>query len=175
MCQPTSKRLFFALWPDEASRQQCGHLISALRTPRRGKAVAADNLHVTLVFLGNVDAQQQQRLCQLAAQLKPAPMALNFDRLTFWRQPRIVCLTSSVEDPATNRLARELADIAVACGIEIDRRPYRPHVTLFRKLDQPLNTDFASIHWQNKDFCLVESISAETGVRYEVLQRWPSA
>ena len=49
--RPETRRLFFALWPDEATRERMAALLKALRGAR-GRAVKAEKLHVTLAFIG---------------------------------------------------------------------------------------------------------------------------
>ncbi len=168
-----TKRLFFALWPDSSTRQQCRELIATFDC--NGKAVAADNLHVTLVFLGRVDSQQQTAITQEADSLSVAAMALQFDQLSYWKKPAIGCLTTSFPvDSALVSLADQLAAIAERCGIVVDKRPFTPHVTLFRKLTAALQGEFVPIQWQAKEFCLAESCASASGVLYRVLKRWPS-
>ena len=61
MAEPT-RRLFFALWPDAVLKAQIGH---AARTPARsvdGRRVRDENLHLTLLFLGNVGADAEARV-----------------------------------------------------------------------------------------------------------------
>ena len=48
------ERLFFALWPDEALRQQLAVYPPMLKGCG-GRLVVQDNLHITLAFLGSVD------------------------------------------------------------------------------------------------------------------------
>ncbi|MDH5265059.1 MAG: RNA 2',3'-cyclic phosphodiesterase, partial [Betaproteobacteria bacterium] len=48
-------RLFFALWPDAAARAALADLARATANRYGGRAVPAANLHLTLVFLGEVD------------------------------------------------------------------------------------------------------------------------
>lgn len=166
-----SKRLFFALWPDQHTRRRCIELTAGLKVNAR--PVAAANLHVTLVFLGNVDPAIEHALCQAAAELTIEPMQLSFDRLSYWRKPAVGCLTASRRDPAIEHLAADLADIASRLGVVLDEKPYRPHVTLYRKLQHPIAAEFDAIEWRADGFCLVESRSTPHGVEYQVLQRWP--
>ncbi|WP_347988132.1 hypothetical protein [Methylomonas sp. AM2-LC] len=53
------KRLFFALWPETAVREQCVAVYKKLPNSM-GKPVLASNLHCTLLFLGNVSAAQSR-------------------------------------------------------------------------------------------------------------------
>ncbi len=54
------QRLFFALWPSEEVRAGLAEVMASLDV-RGGKPVAAENLHITLLFLGSVTAQT--RIC----------------------------------------------------------------------------------------------------------------
>ncbi len=47
-------RLFFALWPDPPTRTALAMLVDGLPLVG-GRRVPAENLHLTLAFLGNVD------------------------------------------------------------------------------------------------------------------------
>ncbi len=173
MQNQTTKRLFFALWPDETTRQKCCEVMARLGDHGKGKPVAEQNLHVTLVFLGNVNSLQQQAICRAADDLPVLPMTLQFDQLRFWRKPAIGCLTARLTDPAIVTLAGQLTEIAKSQGIAIDQRPYTPHVTLFRKLTALLPGEFPPIPWHADDFCLVESCASDHGVIYRILERWP--
>lgn len=169
----TSKRLFFALWPDSSIRRQCDELLTSLSSNRCGTAVALGNLHVTLVFLGKVDSQQEQLISQAASRLSVSNMFLTFDQLSYWHKPAIGCLIASKVDPNVTTLVEQLTYIAESCGIVVDKRPYQAHITLFRKQRSPLLAQFEAILWQAHDFCLVESCSSSSGVVYRVIDHWP--
>lgn len=75
-------------------------------------------------------------------------------------------------DPAVSSLVSQLSIAARQLGIELDERPYKPHVTLLRKAKSQVDIDFNPIHWQADSFCLMESCSTPTGVEYRVIERW---
>jgi 2'-5' RNA ligase len=164
------KRLFFALWPDAATRQLCQQITNSLS--KHGSPVNAMNFHVTLAFLGQVDSQQQIALTQAASRIQFTAMKLSFNRLSYWKKPGIVCLSTDHPDPATSDLAEQLAQIGRLNGLQMDERPFQPHVTLLRKAHSLPRLDFEPIHWQAKRFCLVESYSKPAGVEYRVLEQW---
>ncbi len=65
-------------------------------------------------------------------------------------------------------------DAAVAsCGIQTDKRPYLPHITLARHAGHLPDITIKPIVWRAESFCLVESCSEPDGVQYKVMQRWP--
>lgn len=167
------KRLFFALWPDEETRQRCRQIMRAVRSA--GKPVSAMNLHITLVFLGSVDDAKQAAMTQAAANIVVPPMTLAFNRLDYWKRPKVVCLSTEQLDPAVSSLVEQLTLAAVQNGIEVDQRPYKPHVTLLRKAKSPTEIAFEPILWQAGEFCLVESCSTAAGVEYRVIERWACA
>jgi len=51
---PATRRLFFALWPDEATREQLAHITRKAVRGSGGRPIPVENLHSTLVFLGSV-------------------------------------------------------------------------------------------------------------------------
>jgi 2'-5' RNA ligase len=162
------KRLFFALWPDQAIRTQCCRVMDKLPATEL-RPVVASNLHVTLLFLGSVNAEQEAAIVAEAACLPVLPMRLTFNGMSYWKKPGILCLTSDDFDRQVVVLSEQLGAIAVRNGIRIDERRFCPHITLARKVKQAYDLEFEPIVWQAEDFCLVESCSLPDGVEYRVI------
>jgi 2'-5' RNA ligase len=58
-------------------------------------------------------------------------------------------------------------------GFSPDQRPFRPHVTLARKVRSAESTTFDQpIVWAAERFALVRSVTAPAGSRYEPLGWW---
>jgi 2'-5' RNA ligase len=165
------RRLFFAFWPSDATRKTVGQFSQTLKA-RDLKIVKANNLHVTLVFLGNVDAQTERVIRQKASSISAQPFMLNFNQLAFWHKPRILCLLSRAVDPQLLVLVDALTEIAEQSAIKIEDRPYQPHITLARKAKALINANAPAIQWYVGSFCLVESCSTLEGVQYQVVQQW---
>ncbi len=164
------KRLFFALWPDPITRQQCVEIAAGFQ--HVGKPVAANNLHVTLAFLGQIDAERQIAVTKAADLIQFEPMLLTFDRVDYWKKPGLICLTTAHTDLATHQLAEELNLASRQLGLKMDDRPFRPHVTLLRKARAIAAKSITPIHWQTNSFALLESCSTPTGVEYRMIQLW---
>jgi len=165
------KKLFFALWPDAAIRQQCRNVIEKI-TGNCGP-VALNNIHATLVFLGRINQDQETAITTAAATLPIPNLRLCFDRLSFWKKPGILCLTCRDFNQEVVMLSEQLAAIAKHYAVAIDERPFKPHITLARKAKQAEVIDFEPIAWHTQAFCLVESCSLAEGVEYRVLKCWP--
>jgi 2'-5' RNA ligase len=163
--------LFLALWPDEATQRQVHGIAAGLYLSPRQR-VSMENLHVTLVFIGPVDDELLPVIAQQMANIKAPPFTLRFDELSYWRKPRILCLTCSKPDAAALRLAADLSAPLTALGIDLDTRPYSPHVTLARHVAVKPEIAFEPLLWRAAGFALVESVSTRTGVVYQPLHNW---
>jgi 2'-5' RNA ligase len=98
---------------------------------------------------------------------------LTFDRLDFWNQPKVVCLTCQEPAPQVVMLAAALNSAVAGRGLPIDSRPYVPHITLSRHARSLPAIVFEPIVWRAESFCLVESCRDQAGVCYKVRQQWP--
>lgn len=165
------KRLFFALWPDEESRRRIDQLNRRIEQP--GRRLVPENLHITLVFLGNVDDEIAEAVQKSAANIQGRPIHLEFNELDFWRRPRVLCLTCQRQPADLYKLVNDLKRMVEPFPIRLDTRPYRAHITMARKAQRRPEIAFESIQIEADSFVLVESVSTDQGVRYQVLERWP--
>lgn len=165
------KRLFFALWPDNRTRNQINGLNQSILSAGLKKVNSA-NLHVTLVFLGQVDNKAEAKIKERANAINIQPFSLHFEQLVFWKKPRVLCLTTQQYGPQLLTLVNTLKTIAHQSGIETEDRPYCPHITLARKASQNISRKIGVIKLQAHSFCLLQSCSTPTGVNYQILQSW---
>lgn len=165
------KRLFFALWPDDESRQQIDQLNQQITLPDSRKLIP-DNLHITLVFLGNVDDAIAAAVQRRAGDIIAPPISLQFDELDYWVKPKVVCLTCQRQPKAVYLLVNALTRMLVDYPIRVEQRPYRAHITLARKAKQRPQFNFNPVMINADSFALVESTSTDNGVRYQVIERW---
>ncbi len=168
-----SQRLFFALWPADEVRQAI-HAQTKTVLKEKGKPVRISNLHITLVFLGNISKEKIPDYQQAASQVQARTFALQLDQLGAFQRAQILWLGCSVIPDALQTLVLQLNTELSHCGFVADARPYVPHVTIARKYKgKTLPTFSANIPWSVSEFSLVESRSVEGGVEYHVLQSWP--
>jgi len=172
LTQSDAARVFFAAWPPPEVQQALGS-IARQADECGGRAVPAHNIHLTLVFIGDVARGRVADLEALAGAIVAPRFDLTIDRLEYWRHNRI--LWGGVEEcpQALRTLVERLQQPAAASGFRIERRPYVPHVTLRRDAQgAPANTR-VRVGWPVTEFALVESAQRERGRAYEVLRRWP--
>lgn len=170
-------RVFFALWPDAAQRAALAAWQPPLQKLCGGKAMRADTLHATLVFLGDV-VQHRLEALQLAAQeVSGAPFEICFDEARYWGHNHIVYAAPACVPEPLAQLVQQLEQRLRQHRFHFDQRSYKPHLTLLRHArwnDTPLPAP-AAVAWAVHEFALVQSLRNEQGARYRVLARFPLA
>lgn len=165
------QRLFFALWPDDSLREALTPLLT-LKRECGGRAYPPANLHITLNFLGNVDADTRDCLEQGAGAIVIPPFTLMLDRYGYWPRPRVMWLGSSETPAPLADLVNVLNRLISQCGLQPEGRPYQPHLTLLRKAQRAPFAEPPQLPWPLDTFVLAESVSTPSGVEYRVLRRW---
>ncbi len=170
----SAERLFFALWPDDALRQQLVQCRDTLAADSDGgRLVPAENLHLTLAFLGCTDARQRAGVEAMADVIKCSAFELQLNRFGYWPRPQVLWIAPLEMPEALITLATALHIGAEGCGSKLDARPYRAHITLMRKLTQAAqDVDCPPLIWPVDRFVLVRSRALPQGVKYEVLREW---
>ena len=171
-----TRRLFFALWPDAATRERLTEALRGIK-PAPARATHSDDLHITLVFLGSLDTSTQHCAEQAAALVRAEPFTLTLDKLGHWQRPRILWLGAAHCPDALLDLVSRLGRALQPCKIKPDERPYQPHLTFARKVQTAAALPALSepIEWPVSSFALVESQPINDGARYRVLTTWPLA
>ncbi|MFJ4349791.1 RNA 2',3'-cyclic phosphodiesterase [Pseudomonas sp. NPDC089428] len=127
------KRLFFALPLGDDQRRAIAQWRRGLNL-RSGKPVPSDNFHLTLQFLGDVDAAQVPAICAAVDNLaRPgAPLRLLLDQLKTWQRANVLVLEPQETPAALRQLVYGLQQALLPMGFEEQAREYRPHLTLSR-------------------------------------------
>jgi 2'-5' RNA ligase len=163
----TTKRLFFALWPDHRQRDQLRDVINSVAKTVEGRTVDRRLWHVTLAYVGEYEEGRIPDLQALARQIPVQPFRLGFDRLEYWARPKTACLVAATVPVELERLVSALNAVLVDSGIIPEERVFRPHITVSRsarsfateRLTQRMTTEWSG-------FELIESVSAPGGVNY---------
>ncbi|HEX7080767.1 MAG TPA: RNA 2',3'-cyclic phosphodiesterase [Gammaproteobacteria bacterium] len=165
------RRVFFALWPDDATRNAISRASRRVVRLCGGRPTAKRNLHVTVAFLGGLDAEQLER----ASQVPPIPVGafeLELDSLAYFDGSKTLSLVPRSVSPPLAELERALWDRLEREGFEREPRIYRPHLTLARRA-RPVEEPVTPVRWPVAALTLVESIPLPRSVHYEPLEHWP--
>jgi RNA 2',3'-cyclic 3'-phosphodiesterase len=165
---PMNLRLFLGLWPSPAVHAALLAHADAWSWPASARRTPPERMHITLHFLGDVDAALLPRLRrELAVQWEGCELVL--DRAEVW-PGGIAVLEAGEVPPALQRLHAQLAHRVVALDLPVEARRYRPHATLARKATGARPpTLFTSLRWPaGTAYALVQSLPGGAG--YETLQ-----
>jgi len=154
-------------------RARLYRLAQALHQDCGGRLIRHDNLHETLVFLGNVVTDRISPLIALAASLHLAAFQLEFGITGYWRRNRIVWAAPHAVPEPLRVLVAALEQGLREAGFRYDQRPYASHITLIRDARVPARLPPLMFEWPVRDFALVESTRSAQGPEYQVLARWP--
>jgi 2'-5' RNA ligase len=131
-------RTFVAVDPGKAIRQQMIALQEALaRTGAEVKWVEPDNLHLTLLFLGEVDDREVPRVCRIVQEgcARQPPFPLSIEGVGCFpnpRRPRIVWVGVGEGTQPLVFLHDALEIPLQELGYRREERRYTPHLTLGR-------------------------------------------
>lgn len=175
MAERETQRLFFALWPGGREREKLQDYFPLLRGCG-GRKVSPQNLHLTLAFLGSIDADIRDCLVAAAERIALPRFSLQLSRLGFWPHPGVVWLGSGEAPAELLELVAELHQAMLACGLEPESRRFQPHITLLRKAQRgPRKQEVSPLEWQAERFVLVASDTRPEGAHYQILNSWDLA
>ncbi len=170
------RRLFLALWPPDPVREAIRNVGCRLAREVDGRRVGDAGLHLTLAFLGTLEAARREALEAALSALDLSAHTLLLDRLGYWRRPQVVWVGASCTPEALAAFVTDLHACLHALELPVEERPFVPHVTLLRKVRRrPPALPFDPITWAVDGFVLVQSELRPEGARYTVLRRWPAS
>jgi 2'-5' RNA ligase len=166
-------RLFFALDPGEQVRREISTVQKQLEVS--GRLVPGPQFHITLAFLGQQPPDIIRELCALASRLHFTPCTLVLNRLGTFRRAGVLWLGAKVIPPALRDFQQTLLLELENAGIGFDRKAWKPHLTLYRRLrNRPVIMDTNPVSWRLNEFSLLESVNVKNGVEYHRQGCWKS-
>ncbi len=166
-------RIFFALWPDKETRSSLCTITQQFKD-EKFRLVKKSNLHITLEFLGEVSEDVLQQLVEKSNCIQAEPFQIELTRIGWWRKPGVLWIGTQHNPEQLIHLVASIKQIVEQQGLETDKRPYEPHVTIARKVKQvQLPKQSFDIRWQVNSFVLVISKPTNSGVEYHVIHEWP--
>ncbi len=177
-------RLFVALEIPSEVRENFAALIREFRAiAPKEKWVRAENLHITLKFIGEVPPEKLDPIRHAFGDVRSDSLVkLDFRGLGFFpneKHPRV--FWAGIEaTPNLPKLATDIESATEKLGIPREKRPFSPHLTLARfetrKLTEKLRAavrenvarEFGAL--ETKEFHLIESKLRPSGAEYTTLQ-----
>src|SRR4029077_13348602 len=187
-------RLFVALEIPSAVRDNLAALIDELRaadaaaTKNKARWMRAENLHVTLKFIGNVDARKLDAIRAALGEVSAGgAVELRFRGVGFFpneKRPRVLW-AGIVASANLAPLAAELEARLEKLGIPRETREFAPHLTLARFDPPGISEKLQSAARENTarefgavstgEFHLFESKTRSTGAEYTRLSSFSIA
>jgi RNA 2',3'-cyclic 3'-phosphodiesterase len=165
------------------------HLLAALETvrdlPGAPRWTLPDRWHLTLLFLGAVpDRQVPDLVAALGPQVLAAPLGrlslAGAGRFGSTRRPQVAWIGLDGDVGAVTDLARRLAAVARRLRLEVEDRPFRPHLTVGRwRPGRPADgavidrlAGYRGPEWPVREVRLLESHLGPKPT-YDELAAWP--
>jgi len=165
-------RCFVALWPDDAARERLAAVACDQRRRfPRARAMRAENLHLTLAFIGELDAA---RAAKVAAALESLPFERfewMLDAVGAFERARVLWAAGPDCAPLA-ALAQRVRELLDRFEVGYDRKPFVAHVTLLRDLARAdarrATAPIAPpVLWRADRPQLLQSVQREGCLRYE--------
>jgi 2'-5' RNA ligase len=167
-------KLFFAVWPNEEVRAHLEATQAKLVRLHGGQTTTPATFHLTLCYLGEITPSRLDALMAIGASIDQRGFELKFDKVGCFEKAKVGWAGTRQIAHLLIALQTALQQAIAAAAFPVDPRPFRPHITLVRKLPQAFETMSAQeTRWYVNSFSLVVSLPDEAGVRYEVLKTWP--
>ncbi|HEX7387195.1 MAG TPA: RNA 2',3'-cyclic phosphodiesterase [Castellaniella sp.] len=169
---PTSRRLFFALWPDDAVVAELTEWAQRAQEACNGRRMRADTLHMTLAFLGTVAVDRIPVLAEMLQGRRWPGGVLSLDRVGRFGGPKIVWAGSSEPSPWLDAMHVALWRALSYQGFKEPDEPFRAHVSLLRNAgagDLSAVVGSRPVIWTPDRLVLVASAPRGSGSYYEVI------
>lgn len=185
-------RLFFALWPDRETSEHIANVSSSLSASlllgAEAHAVPAQNFHVTLAFVGEVDDSQLALVRRVGATLQALQFVLTFDAYEYWPKPEVVVAVARDIPLRLKNLWLSLHEALAEHQWALNPKSLRPHITLARSVvPAPVPAALPGVpgalpgtlpgalpfNWSAGAFSLVRSDLRGAHAVYTVVDTWP--
>lgn len=174
-------RLFVAIDLPPEIKRELGEICFGLPGARW---VPADQLHLTLRFIGEVDGGLGKDIREMLSTVTMAPFTVRLKGVGHFpprKRPRVLWVGLEANDMIL-RLRGRIESILVRGGLEPEGRKYSPHITIARLQDTPAvkagnflaaNGLFATAPFPVHDFLLYSSKQTPKGAIHTVVASYP--
>ena len=178
-------RMFIAVEIPEDIRRSLGEYANILkRLVPNVKWVSAENMHLTMKFLGEVD---EKRIAEITEFSKLAlkgfgSFTVEFSHLGFFpnaRSPRVIWIGTSGAVDRLLELYQDLEESLEKIGFDREAKMFSPHLTIGRAKHQAQIVvpscipEFEEVSFEVKGISLIKSTLTPQGPLYETLSDMP--
>jgi 2'-5' RNA ligase len=176
-----AKRLFIGLELPESDRIALAKLDPHIRGLRW---LQPEQIHLTMSFLGDVEAEAEARLREALSGVRVGEFFLPIEGMGAFggSRPSVVWAGVGKGHPHLFALHKHIQDAALHASLEPDLRPFHPHITLGRAknisrqallplLRRHAGTEFAL--WKVTCFALYSSVLTQDGAIHTVEAQYP--
>lgn len=158
-------RLFFALWPPRETAQALAAWAALVQRDAGGKVTATENIHLTLAFLGDADAEAANAA---ARRVNGRRHQLPIETAKYVRRNEMVWVAPAAMPEPLADLVASLHGELRAAAFRLEERPFAAHVTLIRKARPPKALPpLPQVQWPVDEFALIRSRTSPKGSSYE--------
>jgi len=129
-------RLFIAVNFNEQTKKELLSIQNELRQYiYNGRFTTPENLHLTLVFLGECDDKQTDLLKSIIDNIKFEPFVIYMNRVgRFKRDDGDLWWVGVQDNNRLTKLYNDLTDKLKYSSFKVEKRKYKPHITIGRKI-----------------------------------------
>lgn len=168
-------RMFFALWPDEATRMALARaaIVIPPGSAVRAHWVRTERYHLTLAFLGEIEPLQADAAERAASEVRAPPFRLCLNAIGHFEGPNVVWIGPQSMPPELSQLKAELDRELLRFGLPVVAGKFTPHITCLRGVREAPDATPPQIDWAVSEFVLVKSVIKPGASNYKIVRRWP--
>ncbi len=173
-------RLFIGLPVPEQLQKRLARAWHDIETyPGKDRPIKPSLWHLTLAFLDEVKEQHVDHLTELiGSSIRQAPGGVfeikGFETFPHRDPTRVVAQLSPDHEQQWSRYVRTVRDLASIVAPGVDRRPWKPHISIIRKEKGSKLThwseDVEPIEWRPREIAIIRSTATPTGSVYKNLK-----
>ncbi|PJZ70999.1 RNA 2',3'-cyclic phosphodiesterase [Leptospira perolatii] len=149
------------------------------------KWVPAENLHLTLVFLGELPEIRRESLSEFCSTIQFRPFSFNLKGIEWFIKKKSPSILYIDVEPAPEllELQKTIDSGLRRLGFTIEGKNYKPHITIGRFKDVPMDKvvsymeefrDFVEIGIPAQEFHVYSSRSGPNGQMYRIEESFPN-
>jgi 2'-5' RNA ligase len=166
----STRRLFIGLMASPTAQKAISQYQLQYQWPPTVRLTEPAKLHLTLLFLGQVEQEAETRLRTALARVPMSPIYLRFAKPEMFSNG--VAVIRPDESQPLELLQGDIAALVHSLGIASQGKQWLPHVTLARDADGCVAPrDEPAIEWDSLAFSLVWS-RPDRGAGYEIVESW---